>query len=122
MLSFRGARSANPESRAIISRFRVRGFASPRNDKGRSTTLSQSCQHFQSAIAVGWRQSNLGLIIPHGLHGVIADPAVGAAGVKAGLGQARLQFLDLGQRQRALGAGERLDERRSTENAVTEMT
>src|SRR5947199_4293891 len=83
--------------------------------------LPQPRQHLQSAIPVGGQQSNLGLIILHGLHGVVADAAVGAAGVEAGLCQSRLDLLHLGERQRAFGAGEGMNERRCAEDAVAEM-
>ena len=57
----------------------------------------------------------------HRLHGVGADAAVGAVGVEAERGEPALDFLDLGQRRRALAAGEFLHERRAAQNAVAEM-
>ena len=96
------------------------GVRAGRYERG-LTALPQPRQHLQPAITVGGQQPHLGLIILHGLHGVVADAAVGAAGVEAGLGQPRLHLLHFGQRQRALGAGERLDEGRRAQNAVAEM-
>src|SRR5581483_1198996 len=84
--------------------------------------LPQSREHFQATIAVGREQAHLGLIILHRLHGVVADAAVGAARIEACIGEPGLQLLNLSKRQRALGAGEGLDEGRPTEDAVTEMT
>ena len=57
-----------------------------------SAALPQPRQHLQPAIAVGGLQPRLHLIIPDRLHGVVADAAVGAAGVEAGLGQPRPAF------------------------------
>src|SRR6267378_1185594 len=84
--------------------------------------LPQPRQHLQSAVTVGGQQPHLGLIIPDRLHGVVADAAIGAAGVEAGLGETHLHFLHFGECQRALRTWERLDERRCAENAVAEMT
>src|SRR6267378_5401698 len=84
--------------------------------------LPQPRQHLQSAVTVGGQQPHLGLIIPDRLHGVVADAAVGTAGVEARLGETDLHFLHFGECQRALRTWERLDERRCAENAVAEMT
>src|SRR5262249_49345469 len=86
-----------------------------------SSTLPQSRQHFQAAIAVGGHEPSLDLEILDGLHRVVADPAIGAAGIEACLGQARLHLLHLAERQRTLRARERLDEWRAAEDAVAEM-
>ena len=59
--------------------------------------LPQPRQHLQPAITVGGQQPHLGLIILHRLHGVVADAAVGAAGVEAGFCQPRLHLLHLGE-------------------------
>src|SRR6185436_156110 len=50
-------------------------------------SLPQPRQYFQSAVTVGGQQSHPGLIILYRFHGVVADAAVGAAGVETGLGQ-----------------------------------
>ena len=57
----------------------------------------------------------------HGDHGVVADAAVGAAGIEAERGQALLDFLHFGERRRALAAGEWLHERSAAHDAVAEM-
>src|SRR5579859_7410982 len=84
-------------------------------------TLPQPRQHFQAAIAIGRCDPRLDLKVPDRLHGVVAGAAVGAAGIEAGPGEARLHLLDFGKRQRALRAREWLEERRSTQDAVAEM-
>src|SRR5258708_22623742 len=86
------------------------------------SALPQPRQHLQSAVTVSGQQPHLGLIIPDRLHGVVADAAVGTAGVEARLGETDLHFLHFGACQRALRTWERLDERRCAENAVAEMT
>src|SRR5438552_3474201 len=96
------------------------------NERSRSLTtrlrsLPQPRQHFQSAITVGGRDPRLGLEILDGLHGVVADPAVGAAGVETGFGETRLHLLYFGECQCALRAGEGLDESRRAKDAVAEM-
>ncbi len=68
-------------------------------------SLPQPRQHLQPAVTVGGQQSHFGLIVLHRLHGVVADAAVGAAGVEAGLGQSRLHLLHFGKCQRALEPG-----------------
>src|SRR5665213_1910495 len=83
--------------------------------------LPQPRQHLQAAVTVRRRDAHFGLVIPDCRHGVVADAAVGAAGVKTSFGQAGLHFLNLGERQRAFGAGERLDQRWAAENSVAEM-
>src|SRR5882672_8494552 len=91
-----------------------------RNDGG-STALPQPCQHLQPAVTVRGQQPHPGLIIPDRLHGVIADPAVGATGVETGFCQPGLHFLHLGERQRTFRAREGLDEGRRPQNAIAEM-
>ena len=71
-----------------------------------STPLPQLRQHLQPAVAIGGRDPGALLEILDRLHGVVADAAVGAAGIKAGLGQTRLHLLHLGEREHALRAGE----------------
>src|SRR6185369_12458043 len=85
------------------------------------TALPQARQHFQPAVAIRGLQSHFDLIVAHRLHGIVADAAVGAASIKACLGQPNLHFPNFGKRQRALGAREWLDERWPAQNAVTEM-
>ena len=64
--------------------------------------------NLNSCIAVGRIHADLALIVADGKHGVVADAAVGAAGIEAELGQAALNFLDFGERRRALAAGKAL--------------
>ena len=68
------------------------------------SSLAQPRQHLQSGIAVGGQSPSRGLKILHRLHGVVADAAVGAAGIEAGLGQSGLDLLHFGERQRALAS------------------
>src|SRR2546421_18091 len=87
-----------------------------------STTLPEPRQHLQPAVPVSRQQPHLGLIVPDRLHGVVADPAICASGIEAGLGEADLHFLHFRERQRALRAGEGLDKWRCAQDAVAEMT
>src|SRR3954447_7879203 len=86
-----------------------------------SAALPQLCQHLQAAITIGGADAGLCLEAADRLHGVIADAAVGAAGVEAGCGQALLHLLHFGESQRALRTREGLDEGRSAEDAIAEM-
>src|SRR5262247_3492298 len=71
-----------------------------------SEALAQPRQKLHAGITVGRLHADFALEIAHGNHGVVADAPIGAAGVEAEVSQALLDFLHLGERRRALTAGE----------------
>ena len=72
-------------------------------------------------IAVGRLHADLALKIADRTHGVVADPAIGPAGIEAERSEPLLDFLDFGKRWGAFAAGKGLHERSTAADAVREM-
>ena len=62
-------------------------------DPSRSRALTQPCQDLETGIAVGGRNANFSLKIPHCTLGVAADTAVAAVGIETERGEAALDLL-----------------------------
>src|SRR5712691_747782 len=108
-------------SRGGISRVDIRmlsALVGMDADPSRSGALTQPGQDLETGIAVGGRNANFSLKVPHRPLSVAADAAVAAVGIEAERGEAALQFLNLGQRHGALAAGERVNEFATTADAV----
>ena len=84
-------------------------------------TVAKSRQHFQSCVSISWRNADLFLKGAYSAPRVSTDPAVRSPSIKTAPGEASLDLLDFGERQRALASAELLIERTLTPDAVAEM-
>src|ERR1700688_2316746 len=86
-----------------------------------SRALTQPGEKSHAGIAVGRRHAGFALKILRREHGVVAETAVGAAGVVAERGEAALDLLDFGERGSRFAAREFLHERSAVDATVAEM-
>jgi hypothetical protein len=84
--------------------------------------LTQTGEELHAGIAIGWLDAEFALVIEHGKARRVADPAIGAAGVEAERGKAALKFLDLGEGRRRLAVGKLLDEGRTADASIAEIS
>src|SRR5260370_19660702 len=83
-----------------------------------SEALTQPRQELDAGVAVGGLHADLALEFLDRGHGVVADAAIGAAGVETKGGEALLDLLHFGERRRALAAGEGLRQRPGAHDAI----